>query len=120
MNEEKIITNSINEFMQLLTKLNQLINEIESTWNRYEVSEIAKKELDLESVRNAMKNLNDFVVFPEKVRDPGRPVKFPDSKEEKGLFKKFRGEGLSLRSISDNTGMSKDMVDRKLKRYGIK
>ena len=120
MKSETKLTVALTEFNHLLEKMNLLINDIKSDHNRNEVSETARRGLDLKFVNSVVKSLNDFVMFPEKPRDPGRPVKFPDSKKEKEQFIKYRDENLSLRSIAEETGMSKDMVDRKLKRYGIK
>lgn len=120
MKDNEKLKNSLFEFRNSLTKMNNIINEIKSNWSRNEVSQVARGCLNLKHIKAMVNNLNDFVVFPKEVRDPGRPIKFPDSKKEKELLKKFRNENLSLRSIAEETGMSKDMVDRKLKRYGIK
>lgn len=55
-----------------------------------------------------------------KIRGAGRPVKFPDSTGERILFNRYIKEGLSIRKIGTITGMSKDMVNIKLKRYNLK
>jgi len=50
----------------------------------------------------------------------GRPVKYPDSEEEKERFKEYKKKGFSLRQIEEAEGLKKDVIAEKLKRYKLK
>ena len=89
-------------------------------FDRYDVTEAAKKTRRISVLRKTAKEFIDFVEFLERHREPGRPVKYPDSEQEKKILSGYIKEGLSFRKIAEKTGMSKDVVSAKLKRYGIK
>jgi predicted DNA-binding protein YlxM (UPF0122 family) len=116
------LTKDFVEFRDLVTQLRNQMDKIKSylEYDRFDITEVAKKTGHIRYLRQAAKEFIDFVEFPEKIRDPGRPVKFPDSPEEKELLNRYVKEGLSIRKIAEKTGLSKDVVEVKLKRYRIK
>lgn len=110
------------ELIQMATNLKIQINKIKlyKEFDRFDVTEIAKESGRIRILRQTAKELDDFVAFPERVRDVGRPVKYPDSQQEKELLTGYVKEGLSIRKIAQKTGISKDVISGKINRYGIK
>ena len=89
-------------------------------FDRFDVTDAAKKTGRISLLRKTAKEFIDFVEFPERQREPGRPVIYPDSDLEKEILAGYVKEGLSIRKIARITGISKDIINTKLKRYGIK
>jgi hypothetical protein len=89
-------------------------------FGRYDVTEAAKKTGRISLLRKTAKEFIDFVEFPERQREPGRKIKYPDSEQEKKMLSGYVKEGLSARKIAQKTGISKDIIGAKLKRYGLK
>jgi len=109
----------LKNFFDLLDRTHKLIENIKARNTRAEVSEVAHKELNIPKVNKYVKNLIDFTIFPEPTNPVGRPVKYPDSEEEKNRFIEYREKGLSYREISEKAKLKKDVIAEKLKRYGI-
>jgi len=111
---------NLTEFYNSLEKLHSLIQSIKvrNTW--VEVSEAAHRELNLSLVNKYVKNISSFVSFPLPLKQMGRPVKYPDSEEEKERFKEYKKKGFSLRQIEEAEGLKKDVIAEKLKRYKLK
>ena len=113
------LTEDLTEFYNSLEKIHSLMQgiKVRNTWE--EVSEAAHRELNLSLVNKYVKNISSFVSFPLPLKSMGRPVKYPDSEEEKVRFKEYKKKGFSLRQIEEAEGLKKDVIAEKLKRYKL-
>ena len=121
-NKSNQLTQGFEEFRDLFTRLKNQMDKIKSykEYDRFDITQVAKNTGSQRVLRQVAKEIIDFVEFPERIREIGRPVKFPDSPEEKELLNGYVKDGMSNRKIAQKTAMSKDMVSIKLKRYNIK
>ncbi len=114
------LENEMTDFFEKLENLNGLIQGIKASNEWQEVSEVAHGQLNLPQVNKWVKNIVGFTSFPVQPKPAHRPIKFEDSEEEKQRFIEYREKGLPIRVICEKENLKKDMVFRKLKRYGIK
>ncbi|MFC2155122.1 hypothetical protein ACFLRB_01345 [Acidobacteriota bacterium] len=119
MKSEDQLEKHLEALISCAADLKRRMNAIK-TFDRFDVTEVAKKTGRISVLRKTAKEFIDFVEFPEQQREPGRPVKYPDSEQEKKILAGYIKEGLSIRKIAVKTGISKDVISAKLKRYGIK
>lgn len=114
------LENDLTDFYEKLEELNGIIQDIMAGNECFEVSETAQKSLKIPMVNKYVRNIITFTSFPERPKPAHRPVKFEDSEEEKQRFMEYMQKGLSLREIGEIEQLKKDIVSRKLKRYGLK
>jgi hypothetical protein len=114
------LENDLTDFFETLENLNGIIQSIKAGNEWQEVSEAAHRGLKLPLVNKYVKNIVTFASFPERSKPAHRPVKFEDSEEEKQRFIEYMQKGLSLREIGEIEQLKKDIVSRKIKRYGLK
>jgi len=121
-NKSNQLTQDFEKLRDLVIRLKNQMDKIKSyrEYDRFEITQVAKSTGSLRVLRQVAKELIDFVEFPERIREIGRPVKFPDSPEEKELLTGYVKKGMSNRKIAQKIGMSKDIVSLKVKRYEIK
>jgi hypothetical protein len=110
------LTEDLTEFYDSLEKLDSLVQSIKAQNDWPEVSKAAHRDLNLFKINKYVKNISSFVSFPLPLKSMGRPVKYPDSEEEKERFKAYKKKGFSLRQIEEAEGLKKDVIAEKLKR----
>ncbi len=108
------IEEKLTRFDGCISDLQEIITRIQmDPLGQEKITNLMRDRLDLKKIRRISRRLNQFLEFPEK----DRRVKHPDSEKEKKRFSDYTEKGLSIRAISEKTGIPKNTVQRKLKRY---
>ena len=110
----------LTDFYSHLEQAHLAVRAIKTQFDQWDVSEAAQKGLNIPKIHKMIKEIERFSVFPVKPKPAHRPVKYPDSVEEKKRFEQYKKQGLSLREIGERESLKKDVIAAKLKRYGIK
>jgi len=110
------IDQKLSRFESTLSDLNEIINAIQfDPLGQDEIISLMRDRLNLNKMRRISRNLTQFLEFPEK----DRRFKHPDSEKEKQRFTRYKEQGLSIRAISQKTGIPVGTVHRKLEKYGM-
>jgi hypothetical protein len=108
------IEEKLTRFDECISDIQEIITMIQmDPLGQEKITNLMRDRLDLNKIKRIARHLNQFLEFPKE----DRRVKYPDSEKEKKKFSNYREKGLSIRAISEKTGIPKDTVQRKLKRY---
>ncbi len=108
------IEEKLTRFDDCISDLQEIITMIQmDPLGQEKITNLMRDRLNLNKIKRISRHLNQFLEFPKE----DRRVKYPDSEKEKKQFLNYREKGLSIRAISEKTGIPKDTVQRKLKRY---